>query len=140
MKKLILGLLAAFLMSTGLVATISSAPAQAICGNPQYPDCRATVTTLKSSPAGNGPKRRTFTTTVKTVGSNAKPVGTVTFRFKRVGGPAQFATRTVPTSGKIVLARTFNAKGTWNVRVTYNARPNTIFKSSQSPNVQFKVR
>ena len=138
MKKLILGLLAAVLMSAGLVAT-SSTSAQAACGNPQYPACFSTETGLTVSPRNDGPKRRTFNASVKADDTTARPVGVFVFRFKRVGGGASFATRTVPSSGRVTLERKF-APGKWNVTVTFQGRNGSVFDDSKSGNRQFIVK
>ncbi len=140
MKKLIAGLLAAFLMSAGLVAA-TSVSSSASCARPNYPGaCFDTRTGLTVQPNGDGPKRRTFTATVRPVGTTARPAGVFVFRFKRVGGGAQFATRSVPTaSGKVTLTRKFNNPGVWNVTVTFQSKDNGIFRSSKSGNRQFRV-
>lgn len=141
MKKLIVGLLAAFLMATGLVAVTSSSPAQADCARPSYPDaCFATRTGVTVTPKGAGPFRRTFTASVTGVGTSARPVGVFKFRFKRVGGGAEFVQRTVPRSGRLSLTRLIKPRGKWEVRVTFQGRDNGIFKNSTSKIVRFRVR
>lgn len=136
MKKLIAGLLAAPLLSAGFVAA-SSAPASAVCGNPDYPACFSTKTGLTVSPKGAGPRNRKFTATVKSSESDGVPRGKFVFRFKKVGGGAQFATRTVPASGRVVLRRELT-KGTWKVRVGFAG--NGVWDNSTSGTRTFKVR
>ncbi len=136
MKKLFLGLLAAMLMAAGLVASVGSSPAQAAC---PYTGCFETKTGLTVNPAGNGPRVRTFTATVRPVGTDQIPDGVFVFRFKRVGGGAQFATRTIKQSTTITLTRKF-APGKYNVRVTFVAEDNSPFKDSRSTNRQFTVK
>ncbi|WP_148611827.1 Ig-like domain repeat protein [Nocardioides rubriscoriae] len=138
MKKLFAGLLAAFLLTAGLVAATGS-PAQAACGNPQYPACFETKTGLTVSPTGNGPARRTFKATVRAVGTTARPVGTVTFRFKRVGGGVSFATRTLGSTGRVTITRKFKP-GKYNVTATFTGKNGSIFDDSKSGNRQFRVK
>ncbi len=120
MRQLIVGLVAA-LLATGVLVIASSSPAAAVCGNPDYPACPATSVGLTVSPKGDGPQIRTFTATVKSDGSTAMPRGRFVFRFKKVGGGAQFATRAVPDSGRVVLTRNLT-KGTWKVRVGFSGK------------------
>lgn len=138
MKKLITGLLAAFLMSAGLVAFTSTSPASAICGNAQYPACYQTTTTIKATPAAAGPKRRVFTVKTKATGTNAAPVGKISFTFRRNGKIVSSTTRVADKT--VTLARTFGKKGRYNVTARYISRSGTIFLSSKPVAVSFVVR
>ena len=137
MKKLFLGLLAAMLMAAGLVASVGSSPAQAAC---PYTGCFETKTGLTVTPERDGPARRTFTATVRPVGTPQRPDGVFVFRFKRVGGGAQFATRSIKQGASVTLTRVFKVPGKYNVRVTYVAGENSPFKDSRSTNRQFTVK
>lgn len=139
MKKLIVGLLAAFMMTTGLVAVTSSAPAQAGCTPGYARQCFTTATSLAVTPSRNGPARRTFIATVKAKRTNMRPVGTATFRFKRVGGGVQLAVRNVRGNRPVTLTRSFRA-GVWKVSVTYKSPNNSAFLNSKSAQRQFRVR
>lgn len=136
MKKLMLGLLVAFLMSTGLVA-FSSTQASAAC---PYTGCFATTTSLQGPV--NGPvttkKRATFKVTVKGRGTNAKPRGTATVR---VSGKRSFAQQvTVPASGVATFKLRKLVKGTYRVRVTYSPNGNSPFKGSASGVKTFTIK
>ncbi|GAA5147523.1 hypothetical protein GCM10023340_20070 [Nocardioides marinquilinus] len=138
MKKLLAGLLTAFLMTAGLVAAGSSTPASAICGDPQYPQCFRTQTGLTVKNVA--PRKKSFTATVKAVGTNAKPTGTFVFRFKKVGGgPAATVTKAVPKTGRVTLQRSFG-KGTFNATVSYRPKARSIFKASTSPTRSFTIK
>lgn len=139
MKKLIVGLVAPFILSTGLVAASSGVPAQAACQAPgPYTGTVDTATGLTVRPAGDGPRERTFRASVAAVDSNARPSGNFVFRFKKVGGGAQFATRTVRAGGKVTLSRKF-APGIWNVTVTFVSADCSVYQNSKSGNRQFRV-
>lgn len=140
MKKLIVGLTAPFLMSVGLVAASSGMPAQAACQNPgPYTGTVDTTSGLTVRPFGDGPKVRTFTASVASDDTNAIPRGNFVFRFKRVGGGAQFATRAVPADGSATLKRKFNNPGVWNVTVRFVSPDCSVFQGSKSGNRQFRV-
>jgi beta-galactosidase GanA len=126
------------LMTAGLVAAGSSTPASAICGDPQYPQCFRTQTGLTVKNVA--PRKKSFTATVKAVGTNAKPTGTFVFRFKKVGGgPAATVTRAVPSSGKVTYTRSFQ-KGSFQATVTYKPKTRSIFRTSTSPTRSFTIK
>lgn len=139
-KKLITSLLAAFLLSAGLVAvTGSQTPANAACGNPRYPACYETTSALLADREGQT-RNYTFTAGVIARGTNAVPTGRFQFRFSRVGSSAKFAVRrlTRDDGGVKVLTRRLRP-GRWNVTVTYIPPRRTVFQGSKSENVQIDV-
>lgn len=138
MKKLILGLLAAFLMTTGLVAfSGTSAIAAPPCG-PDYPGCQKTATTSSAAVAGSG--KATIKVTVKSVGSTKKPTGSVSIKIVKKGTSKAVYTSTKSVSGgkaKFVTGKLKGAKYTY--KVTYKPTKKSIFKTSADGG-SFKVK
>ena len=129
MKKLVLGLLAALLVSAGLVATTGAAPAQAVCGNPQYPACFSTATKVTAKKLNR--TRVAITAQVRTVGSTARPVGTVKITIRRAGGTKNvFVIRTETSGGTVRITRNFRRTGKFTVSAVYVAKRDTVFQGS----------
>ena len=128
MKKLIIGLLAAFLMSAGLV-TVSSTSATAAC---PYTNCIATKTTLTGPKSITAGKSATFTATVDAVGSNAVPKGKFTFRLTGPGGFKVTKVASVDADGKVKFTTKVNKAGKYKAAVSYTSPTNSVFKNSAS--------
>lgn len=135
MKKLIVGLLVAFLMTTGLVA-LTSSQATAAC---PYTGCFATSTVLKGpNPKPVTTKRRaSFAVTVNGRGTNANPRGTYTIG---VVGKRRFSrTISVPPRGVARFTLRRLPKGTYRIAVRYTPYANSPFKGSVSGVKRFTI-
>ena len=134
MKKLIVGLLAAFLLTSGFAAfTTTSASAAPSCTN--YSGCFETQSRVGAINV-NG-RRATIAAKVNVVGANRNAQGSVKFVVKGddfyqagkatlVNGSANFTTRKLD-------------KGRYTVKVRYIRRPNAPFNPSNSGTKGFRV-
>ena len=95
MKRLIIGLISALLMTAGLVG-VSETSATAAC--PSYTGCVKTYTHVTGPKVIKKGKAGRFCVTVTTRG-NGKPRGTVTLNIKRSKGAFEY-TATKPYHGK----------------------------------------
>lgn len=137
MKKLILGLLAAFLMATGLVA-FSGSSASAAC--PKYQTCGPTAQTITVERVDN--HRVKFVSTVVTKDpSNVTPTGSVKFIvFGKNGGRDRVKIDDLSKGGK--AAATFNGLGfgRHNYKVVYLPKRGSAFDSSEREGHFFLAR
>jgi hypothetical protein len=136
MKKLIVGLLASFMVAAGLVA-FSSTPATAAC---PYTACIATTTTANAA-AVKVRRPATVTVRVKAARSGNTPVrGSLTVTVKRVGGGFSKVIRSSYTgSAKKVRTPRLNKKGRYTVVVRFTPARNSIYKASNGRD-SFRVR
>jgi hypothetical protein len=95
MKKLISGLLAAFLLSAGFVA-VSAETASAVCKPTQYKICQVSKTSAGGPKVAKKGQKPKTSVTVRTSG-NVKPKGTVVVTYK---GPGVKKTIRVKYNGK----------------------------------------
>ena len=121
MKKLIVGLLAAFLMTTGLVAFTSST-ATAAC---PYTGCIATKTIASDKVTRN---KVVVKVRVKPVGSNGTPKGLVKLKVK---GP-EFASTTKGIRGSTSLSIGKLKPGKYTYTVSYVPSGGSVFKKSST--------
>jgi hypothetical protein len=137
MKKLIVGLLASFLVAAGLVA-FSSTPATAAC---PYTACIATST--KVSVPAQVKVRRNATVSIRVAparSGNAAVRGSLAVTVKRVGGGYTKVIRASYTgSTKRVRTPRLNKKGRYNVTVRFTPARNSIYKASTGRD-SFRVR
>jgi len=86
MKKLIVGLLAAFLMSSGLVA-LTSTSASAACdpANPPYQGCQTASISVSGTALSRVGQRKNYVTAISIDGSNARPSGNVRLVVRGAG-------------------------------------------------------
>lgn len=122
MKKLIVGLLAAFLMTTGLVG-FSATTASAAC--PKYTGCFNTVTNSSVKVARNG--KATIKVTVKAKGSSARPVGKVTVTVK---GPKKYSSTKAYAGGTKSFVTGKLKKGKYTYVVKFVKKADSVFNSS----------
>ena len=136
MKKLIVGLLASFMVAAGLVA-FSGTPATAAC---PYTACIAT-TTKATVPARVRPKRAaTITVRVTPARSgNAAVRGSLTVTVK---GPRYSKVIRTSYTGAAKRVRTTRLvrKGRYTVTAKFTPPANSIYKGSTSRRVTFRVR
>jgi hypothetical protein len=138
MKKLIVGLLASFLIATGLVA-FSGTPATAAC---PYTACIATKTTVQNPASIRAKNKATFTITVRPARSGNKPVtGALVVTIKKVGGGFSKVIRTnyAGRAKKVATPKLFKV-GTYRVTVKFNAPSNSIYKSAPAVTKTLRVR
>jgi hypothetical protein len=128
MKKLIVGLLASFMVAAGLVA-FSSTPATAAC---PYTACIKTTT--KVSVPAKIKVRRNATVSFRVAparSGNAAVRGSVTVTVKRDGGGFSKVIRTSYTGGtKRVRTPRLTKTGRYGVRVVFTPARNSIYKAS----------
>lgn len=131
MKKIIIGLFTAALMSAGLVAAAGTG-AQAV----DYP---GTVATTTKASAPNAVKRGSKVAIKVAVRSgNAAPSGKVTVTVKGKGFSFSKTVRYV--DGKIVVnSSKLKKAGTYKVIVKFDAEANSVFKNSKDTDT-FKVK
>lgn len=136
MKKLISGLIAAFLLSAGFVA-VSAETASAACKPTQYTECKPTSTATNGSSktvkAGKKPK---VVVTVKAQGGG-KPSGTATVTIKGPG--VKIAKNVTVKNGKAVYTGpALKKKGTYKVTITFKA--SGAFKDAKTVTYTIKVK
>ena len=122
MKKLLSGLIAAFLLSAGFVA-VSAETAQAACKSTQYVKCPVTVTKASGAKTVKRGKSPKAIVGVRAAG-NVKPKGKVTVI---ITGPGVRSAKVVNYNGKSVsyIGPKLRRKGTYTVTITFkgtNAR------------------
>ncbi|TIC79447.1 hypothetical protein [Nocardioides sp. GY 10127] len=124
MKKLIVGLLMAVLMSAGFVATTATT-ANAAC---PYTNCKATKTHVVSA---KSPKAGKLVVKAKvTSAAKAKIVGKLVITITK-GGKTKKKTVAYTGSAKTV-SWTGLAKGKWKVTVTFTPKSGSVYKSSSA--------
>jgi len=129
LKRIVLGLLAAFLTFAGLVA-VAPQPATASC---PYTNCVTTQTT--SSGVRSDRNTVVYKVTVRSAG-NSSPKGTVKFVITKYGtsrvvkSQTKTVTRLYSNSARASFSTGNLAKGKYTIRFTYNRAYGTIFKSS----------
>lgn len=134
MKKLILGLLAAFLMTTGLVA-ISGTSATAAC---PYTSCVATKSSGKATVAGTG--KATIKVTVAGVGTNQKPTGKVTVTISKKGtSKVLYKAVKSLSAGKATIKSSKLKDGKYTFKIKYAPASTSVFKASNG-NGNFTVK
>lgn len=124
MKKMIIGLFTAILMSAGLVSFASSS-AQAV----DYPGTVATTTKVS---APNSVKRGAkVIVSAKVNSGNAKPVGKVTVSIK---GKGYSFSKTVNYAGAKVSVSSSKLKkaGTYKITVKFSPKAGSVFKASKA--------
>ncbi|MCD4526927.1 hypothetical protein [Nocardioides sp. cx-173] len=128
MKKLIIGLLASFLMATGLVA-FSGTSATAAC---PYTACVATKTTVKAPGSVRVKKKAAITVTVKpTRAGNGVVRGNVVVTIKKNGGGfSQTLRGAYGGKAKKFTTRALNKVGAYKVTVKFTPAKNSIYKAS----------
>lgn len=119
MKKLIVGLLAAFLMTTGLVA-FTSTQASAAC---PYSGCLGTRVFADITKAN---KQVTINASVKAVGSSRQPKGSIVIKVQKKGF---FWSETVGAGGGSVTTPKLK-KGKYTVTVRFIKKRDSAFFSS----------
>jgi uncharacterized protein YhdP len=130
LKRIIVGLLAAFLTFTGLVS-FSSETASAAC---PYTNCVATQTSSTGTRVSNA--KMTYKVTVKASG-NVVPAGRVTISVRRNHTTAVIYSnvRRIARAGANSASTNLNTptlkRGTYEVTFTYSPDANTVFKSSK---------
>ena len=129
MKKLVAALLAAFVMSAGLVATTTTS-ASAAC---PYAGCVDTVTVSVATVN----QRKDFAKVgakVRAVGSNARPPGRFVLTIKRKGGTKVLyrATKSVPKSQRRTFETRKFRKGRYQYAVRYFKKPGSGYNNSIS--------
>jgi hypothetical protein len=124
MKKMIIGLFTAILMSAGLVS-FAGASAQAV----DYP---GTVATTTKATAPNSVKAGgKAVVSVKVAAGNAKPVGKVTVTIKGKG--FTFKKTVSYSGGKVsVPSSKLTKKGSYKVTVKFAAADGSVFKDSKA--------
>lgn len=125
MKKLISGVITAFLLSAGFVA-VSAETAAAACQPSQYVQCQATNTQASGPKSIKAGKKPSTSVTVRAPG-NTKPQGTVFVTYK---GKGFSKTIKVAYKGKSVpvVGPKLKKKGTYTVLVVFKGK--TPFKDS----------
>ncbi|MCD4533738.1 hypothetical protein LRP67_06555 [Nocardioides sp. cx-169] len=128
MKKLIVGLLAAFLMASGLVA-FSGTSATAAC---PYTSCINTNTALGGPASVRKGKKATFNIKVTAKRGTAKPVGRIKVTIKKNGGGySQVVNKSVSGARSVKAAtRKLTKVGTYTVTVKYTPKAGSVFKAS----------
>lgn len=125
MKKMIIGLFAAILMSAGLVS-FAGTSAQAAC---PYTGCVATTT--KVSAPNSVKKGAKVTVSVKIASGNAKPTGKVTVTIKKKG--FSFSKTVNYTGSKVsVTSSKLKKSGTYKVSVSFSPKAGTVYKGSKA--------
>jgi hypothetical protein len=136
MKKLISGVIAAFLLSAGFVA-VSAETASAACKPTKYVECQASSTKPvgpKTVKAGQKPKTNV---TVKTQGS-VKAQGTVTVTYKGPGGFSKTVKATVKNGKVTVVGPKLTKPGKYKVTVSFKGDNVKDSKGSYSITVKKK--
>lgn len=134
MKKLISGIIAAFLLSAGFVA-VSAETASAACKPTKYTECTVTktkATGAKTVKAGKKPK-----TVIKVQAQGGVvPKGTITITITGPGGFKK--TMTVKYNGKTIssVGPALKKKGTYKVTVEFKGTNTKDSKSSYSLKVK----
>lgn len=137
MKRLIIGLISALLMTAGLVG-VSSTSASAVC---PYTGCVKTATkvTVPNSPVKKGKKAKVCVS-VKTDG-NGNPRGRVGIIVKRTNGGYSFLNNKPYSGGKVCFKTTKIKKtGRYVVRATFSPGASTPFGASKNSTVFRVVR
>ena len=136
MKKLISGLVAAFLLSAGFVA-VSAETASAACKPTQYTQCKPTSTsTAGSSKSVKKGKKPKVVVTVKAQGGG-KPSGTATVSIKGPG--IKFSKNLTVKNGKLVYTGpALKKKGTYKVTITFKAKG--AYKDAKTVTYTIKVK
>ncbi|MDO9454971.1 hypothetical protein [Nocardioides sp.] len=131
--------LAALVLVLGApLSPASAAPAVmsgSVCDDPQYPADSCTPPRVKiDGPSRATPRTRvTYTCVVKGVGTNAKPVGTITLLVNRRGKRySTSAVRQLPDTGTAVFRTPRLPRGRFIIRCRYVAEPDTVFRSADS--------
>jgi hypothetical protein len=128
MKKLITAILAAALMSIGLVAAVE-APAQAAC---PYSACIATQTVAKHPKTISGTSI-TVKVRVKPLQGTGQPTGTVKVSVKKYNGTYFKAKTLTYTGGKLSFDFTSLAKkGKYRVLAKFIPAEGSVWKRSKS--------
>ncbi|MFB9312324.1 hypothetical protein [Nocardioides plantarum] len=129
MKRIVVGLLAAFLAIAGLVA-FTPRPATASC---PYTNCVTTQTT--STGVRSDSNTVVYAVTVRSAG-NTSPKGTVKFVItkyatsKVVKSQTKTVTRLYSNSARATFSTGNLAKGKYTIRFTYNRAYGTVFRDS----------
>lgn len=134
MKRILVGLLAALLMTAGL-STVTSAPAQAACprADGNYPGCIQTKVSSKGVKRVAKNKRATIFVGVKAAG-NVAPRGTVRLRTFRAGRVVYNQTKTVRRASANVSRTSFKLPrlrvGRYTIRINYTPARQGLFVPS----------
>lgn len=116
MKKLVSGIVAAFLLSAGFVA-VSAETASAACKPSRYVECQASSTVATGAKTVKKGKKPKTVVTVKTQGS-VKAKGTATVTYKGPGVNKTVKVKVV--NGKVtVTGPALKKKGTYTVTVSF---------------------
>ena len=134
MKKLIVGLLAAFLMTSGLAAfSTTSASAAPPC--PNYSGCFDTTARVGGINAGK--RRATIAAVVNVVGANRNAQGVVKFVIK--GDDFYQAGKARLTNGSANFTTRRLDKGRYTAKVRYIRKPGSPFNPSNSGKRGFRI-
>lgn len=135
MKRIIVGLLTAFLMTAGL-ATVTSAPAEAACprADGNYPGCIKTKLSSQGVKRVATNKRAKIFVGVKAVG-NQPPRGTVRLRVIRAGNVVFNQTKVVRPASANVSRTSFTLPrlrvGRYTIRMNYIPAVQGLFVPSK---------
>ncbi|KQW48540.1 hypothetical protein ASC77_07255 [Nocardioides sp. Root1257] len=133
MKKLISGLIAAFLLSAGFVA-VSAETASAACQKTQYTPCPVTVTKAAGAKTVKKGKKPKAIVSIKSAG-NVKPKGKVTII---ITGPGVRSAKTITYNGKSVsyVGPALKKKGTYKVTISFKGTNTRDSKTSYTIKVK----
>ncbi len=119
MKKLIVGILAAFLMLGGLVAVSETTASAAKC---PYTDCIKTNTNTGGSTKTTTKKKAPKVVVKISAQGNAKPEGKVTITFNPKGPGKSITVSAKYQGGKLVISGPKLDPGKYSVTVDFNAK------------------
>jgi hypothetical protein len=137
MKKLISGVVAAFLLSVGFVA-VSAETASAACKPSRYVECKPTATSATGPKTVKKGKKPKTAITIKAQGAGGvKPAGTATVTYKGPGVNKTIKVKVV--NGKAsVTGPALKKKGTYTVTVKFAA--SNDFKDPKTVTYKIKVK
>jgi len=121
MKKLVLGLLATFMIAASLVA-VSGTSAQAACT--RYGGCPSTSTSVSGTSLSRVGQQKQYTTAISVDGSNAAPRGTVRIVIRGAGQRTAGFTATERKNAKRVNSFSFGArlpKGKYTIQAFFSS-------------------
>jgi hypothetical protein len=134
MKKLLSGLIAAFLLSAGFVA-ISAETAQASCPRSQYTPCPASSAGKSSAPKTVKVGKKAKVVVRITTAGNVKPRGSASVTFK---GPGVNKTSKVSYNGKPVTVTSPVLKKKGTVKVTISFKGTNVRDSKKTLTIKVK--
>ncbi|MFC7493220.1 MULTISPECIES: hypothetical protein [unclassified Nocardioides] len=133
MKKYLSGLIAAFLMSAGLVAFSGAPVSAADCGTQYQPACVPTKPQAPKTvtvPAGEAPE---VPITIRSSG-NLKPAGTVTVKLDGKNIPKKLRGEDIDfkvKKGKVVVELPKLKPGKYTFKYTFQPKKGTTFETSK---------